>query len=134
MSHRLSDRSTESNESRGRGLETLDLPEQRQEFPKFDLEEHAHSKSYWWVWLIILGVVGYGCYRLYNFENSKKAEMQGAKAAMPARSVSVVVAAARSGSMPVYLDGLGTVTASNTVTVKPRVDGQLLSVSFQEGQ
>jgi multidrug efflux system membrane fusion protein len=36
--------------------------------------------------------------------------------------------------MPVYLTGLGSVTAFNTVSVRPRVDGQLLEVNFKEGQ
>ncbi len=35
---------------------------------------------------------------------------------------------------PVYLKGLGTVTALRTVTVKPRVDGELIRVAFTEGQ
>ena len=34
---------------------------------------------------------------------------------------------------PVYLNGLGTVTASSTVVIKARVDGQLMSVGFDEG-
>jgi multidrug efflux system membrane fusion protein len=34
----------------------------------------------------------------------------------------------------VYLQGLGTVTAFNTVTVKTRVDGQLVNIAFREGQ
>jgi membrane fusion protein, multidrug efflux system len=134
MSQKLSDRSTESDDSHGHALETLDLPEEHQQFPNLDLDEHSHSKSYWWVWVIILGAIGYGCYRLYNFENSKQAEARSAKTTLHTPSIAVVTAAARSGSMPVYLDGLGTVTASNTVTVRPRVDGQLVSVSFQEGE
>jgi len=51
-----------------------------------------------------------------------------------ARPVPVSVAQARTGDVPVYLRGLGTVTAMKTVTVKSRVDGQLLSVPIQEGQ
>lgn len=45
----------------------------------------------------------------------------------------VVVAKARSASVPVYLDGLGNVTAFYTVTVKSRVDGQIMKINFQEG-
>ena len=50
------------------------------------------------------------------------------------RPVPVVVAQARQGDMPVSLTGLGTVTALNTVTVRSRVDGQLMRVAFTEGQ
>jgi multidrug efflux system membrane fusion protein len=49
-------------------------------------------------------------------------------------TVPVVTAAARSGNLHVYLTGLGTVTALNTVTVRTRVDGHLVKVAFQEGQ
>jgi len=49
-------------------------------------------------------------------------------------SVSVVVATAQNGDLPVYFNGLGTVTAFNTVTVRSRVDGQIINVAFKEGQ
>lgn len=50
------------------------------------------------------------------------------------RLIPVVVATARSGTIDVIINALGTVTALNTVTVKPRVDGQLIRVAFREGQ
>ena len=47
--------------------------------------------------------------------------------------VPVVVSKVTRSSIPVYLNGLGNVTAFYTVTVKSRVDGQLMKVDFNEG-
>lgn len=46
----------------------------------------------------------------------------------------VQAATAQTQSVPQYFSGLGTVTAANTVTVRSRVDGQLMAIHFQEGQ
>jgi multidrug efflux system membrane fusion protein len=54
---------------------------------------------------------------------------QGGGAAVPVSATQV-----QTQDMPVYLRGLGTVTAFNTVTVKSRVDGPLIRVNFREGQ
>ncbi|MBX9829769.1 MAG: efflux RND transporter periplasmic adaptor subunit [Xanthobacteraceae bacterium] len=48
--------------------------------------------------------------------------------------VPVIAVLTRRADVPVYLDGVGTVRALNTVTVKPQVDGRLLSVNYTEGQ
>lgn len=48
--------------------------------------------------------------------------------------VPVLAGAVEEKNVPIYLDGLGTVQAYNTVTVKVRVDGELKKVAFVEGQ
>ena len=50
------------------------------------------------------------------------------------RALPVVAAQVRQGSIDVYLNALGTVTPRNMVTVRSRVDGQLMQVNFREGQ
>jgi membrane fusion protein, multidrug efflux system len=57
-----------------------------------------------------------------------------ALAAAAPRAVPVAVTPAVQQDMPVYLTGLGSVTAFNTVSVKSRVDGELVQVNFREGQ
>ena len=103
----------------------------------------APSKSHRWLWVLVLGAVALGG---WYYRNSRSAS-QAADPAAPAAAgkgrggfgaggmvVPVVVATAQRGDLPVYFNGLGTVTAFNTVTVRSRVDGQLISVAFKEGQ
>jgi multidrug efflux system membrane fusion protein len=61
---------------------------------------------------------------------------RNAKSAQPPANpgVPVVTAVAKKGDQPVYLTGLGTVTAFYTVTVRTRVDGELINVPVREGQ
>ena len=49
-------------------------------------------------------------------------------------SVPVLATATRTADVPVYLDGVGTVKALNTVTVSSQVDGKIIEISFKEGQ
>jgi multidrug efflux system membrane fusion protein len=49
-------------------------------------------------------------------------------------SVPASVAVAETQDFPVYLDSLGEVQAWNTVTVRSRVDGEILKIAFDEGQ
>ena len=55
-------------------------------------------------------------------------------AAPPQPGVSISTAVAQQGSIGVYINALGSVAPVYTVTVKSRVDGQLISVNYREGQ
>jgi membrane fusion protein, multidrug efflux system len=52
----------------------------------------------------------------------------------PPAAVPVVVVAARTEDVPIYLSGIGTVQAYNTVNVQTQVDGQISQILFREGQ
>src|SRR6202050_2203659 len=60
-------------------------------------------------------------------------KQQQAQAAAP-HAVSVAIAKVEQQDLPVYLVGLGSVTAFYTANIKSRVDGQIMRVNFQEGQ
>lgn len=59
---------------------------------------------------------------------------KNAKASGPPPSVPVGVASVKQRDFPVYLTGLGSVQAFNTVSLKTRIDGQITQVNFVEGQ
>src|ERR1700676_4116640 len=65
--------------------------------------------------------------------SSADPKQQKAQAAEP-RAVSVATAQVQRQDVPVYLTGLGAVTAFNTANIKSRVDGQIMKVNFREGQ
>ncbi len=103
------------------------------------------------VWLVSLAALGGGGYLAYQKwyqtpadtaaadakgddkgKDGKSAKGKGKGGGRPVAPVAVALA--RSGSVHVYLNGLGTVTPLRTVTVRSRVDGQLMRVLFKEGQ
>jgi multidrug efflux system membrane fusion protein len=86
----------------------------------------------------ILGIAGallivLGWWSCHRSGSSNQAQSSGRNAAGNA-PVPVVAGKAEEKDIPVYLDGLGTVQAFNTVTVHTRVDGELQQVLFTEGQ
>src|ERR1035437_7164183 len=86
-----------------------------------------------WPWIVGAVVLAVVAIILLTGAHQKRVQRDADAKARP-RAVSVVTAVARTGDMPVYLTGLGTVTALNTVTVRSRVDGELATVAFREGQ
>ncbi|HVR86244.1 MAG TPA: MdtA/MuxA family multidrug efflux RND transporter periplasmic adaptor subunit [Planctomycetota bacterium] len=86
-----------------------------------------------WLWLVLAaGLIAAGFWLAPRFA-SEIDKKRPSEEAGP-RATPVVVAKARTGDMKLYLTGLGTVTALNTVTIRSRVDGQLDLVAYTEGQ
>ncbi len=90
-------------------------------------------------WAIAIAVIAATAGGTYYWRNSTPPTPTagppvGGRPDAGARALPVVAAAAKRGSIDVHLNALGTVTPRNVVTVKPRVDGQLMRVAFREGQ
>jgi multidrug efflux system membrane fusion protein len=64
--------------------------------------------------------------------SQKAGNTKGGRGAAPA-TIPVVAAQAQTGNIGVYVTGLGAITPISTVTIKSRVDGQLMNVHFKEG-
>jgi multidrug efflux system membrane fusion protein len=128
-------------------LKSADLHQRSASSESFEPDGRETSGSKWWLWIVVLAIVaalGFWYYR----GNKASTEAQGpgsaagagqgsAKGGRPGGGglvVPVVVATAVRGDLPVYFNGLGTVTAFNTVTVRSRVDGQIVKINFTEGQ
>jgi multidrug efflux system membrane fusion protein len=97
--------------------------------------KHAPKRSsHIWIWLLILALLAAGAYIVWRQIKAGQAAAAAAQAKKkgPA-AIPVVAAKARKGNIPVYLVNLGGVLPVYTVTVKSRVDGQLMEVHYKEG-
>src|SRR5215813_1965084 len=121
-------------------LKSIDLPEAS----RSSASGSQAGQSRAWIWVVVaaLAIGGFWYYRSSRSSN-KDPQASAAPGTGPGRggrtgganfTVPVVVSTATMGDLPVYLNGLGTVTPLNTVTVRSRVDGQLIYVAFKEGQ
>ena len=87
-----------------------------------------HIRRLIWVSVLALSVViAFGLLWLTSLRSSSA--KSGTEDTVP-----VVTETARRQDIPVYLNGLGSVQALNTVTVRAQIDGKIIKVNFQEGQ
>lgn len=101
-----------------------------------ELREQKHSSARW-IWLLVLALAAAG---IYSYSRKRGGTVPGTATNQSAGGhsrggmvIPVVAAKAQKGNIGVYLTGLGTVTPIYTVTVKSRVDGQLMKIYYREG-
>jgi len=96
----------------------------------------SQRKFHWLTWPALILLISAAAYFVKPFvgnpaqaapEKKRGGQFGGGMVA------AVVAEPVKEGDVPVYLNGLGTVTGLSTVAVKPRVDGELVHVAFKEG-
>jgi len=106
-------------------MDTSNQVPQKQEVPP--------RKKHLWVWLLLIVAAGAAIWLIESRQTHAQAPGAAGRAGR-AMVIPVAAAPAARGDMPVYLDGLGSVTPVYTVSIHTRVDGQLMNVYFKEGQ
>jgi multidrug efflux system membrane fusion protein len=95
-----------------------------------------------WLWLLLPAVLGVAVY-LYRSSEAKSSgggtpsgstKKKGGKGGGGDGTIPVIGTRAQKGNIGVYFNGLGSVTPIYTVTIKSRVDGELMNVRFREGE
>jgi len=100
-------------------------------------ENAPPSRFRWVLYGIVILVVVAGVWRFSQREKRETGRRAGPNPAWAgtgnAPAMPVRVARAERRDLPVHLKAIGTVTPLNSVTVRSRVDGQLLRIAFEEG-
>jgi multidrug efflux system membrane fusion protein len=86
------------------------------------------------VYVVVIGLLGFAGWRVYKNNQAQKLQAQTQAKALASQKIPVQVSAVDARPMPIFLTALGTVTPYMSVTVKARVNGELLPVKFTEGQ
>lgn len=82
--------------------------------------------------LVVIGLIVAGYFRIQSTRQASADKAAGPQKG--GQAVPVVAGVAQQKDVPIYLDGLGTMQALNTVTVRARVDGQLEKLMIKEGE
>ena len=98
-----------------------------------EYEPTGKSGSHAWIWVVVILILGIGGLVYYRKQQAAEAAAK-TKAALANRSVPITTATATTGPIGIYINALGTVTSVYTATITTRVDGQIVSVNYVEGQ
>jgi multidrug efflux system membrane fusion protein len=92
----------------------------------------------WLICVVLLGAAGYAAWKFWApmqaYFTTPIATSTGGRGRGAGGNIPVVAATARRGMVHIYLDGLGQVTPLATVSLKTRVDGQIMKINYVEGQ
>ncbi len=96
-------------------------------------EHESRRWSKWLVWLILLLVV-LGIYFAYRYFTTKQAAQAAAAKGKAPQAAAITTGQSKTGNINIYVDALGTVTPTYTVTVYSQITGRVMEVHYREGQ
>jgi len=108
-------------------------PERAGESPNAPSQPASGGKRHGWVWALVALVITLAVGGIFFFQHRLQPQSAGPRAGSPP-PLMIGAATAQKGDIGIYVNALGVVTPLNTVSVKSRVDGQLMKVNYQEGQ
>jgi multidrug efflux system membrane fusion protein len=88
----------------------------------------------WWIVLLVVCLLALGIYAVLVRTGKVPLGNAGSQGKAPAPGIPVVAVQAKKMDLNIFISGLGSVTPVYTVTVRSRVDGQLMDVLYKEGQ
>ncbi|MEZ0257275.1 MAG: efflux RND transporter periplasmic adaptor subunit [Chthoniobacter sp.] len=114
---------------------SIEIVEPKPTRPRLDPQEPQPKKSKWLLWVILFALVLGGIFAYTHRPGATSGAAAGKAGGRGAGGpVPVVPGTVQQKDVPIYLEGIGTIQALNTVTVRARVDGQIEKIAFEEGQ
>jgi multidrug efflux system membrane fusion protein len=96
--------------------------------------EHPPRKRRWWVWVVVLILLLLIALLAVRHYRAKEAEEKAKAAAQKPQGAAITAGQSKTGDINIYVNALGTVTPTNTVTVYSQITGKVVSVHYNEGE
>jgi multidrug efflux system membrane fusion protein len=113
-----------------------------------ELREKRRPKSHLWIWIAVAVIAAAVIFLVHRTRSKQASGSKGAAGAGAAGAgtsggrsgrgqqgpAAITVGQAKTGDINIYVDALGTVTPTNTVTIYSQITGRVMAVYYREGQ
>jgi multidrug efflux system membrane fusion protein len=103
-------------------------------FEETNKSERPHKSRKWW-WIVGLTVIVLALFLVYHLsENTVTTATKGGGGRGQTGPAAITTGQSKTGNINIYIDTLGTVTPTNTITLYSQITGRVIAVHYREGQ